>query len=451
MHPALTFCLAALAADLRPIEVSVPTRDRPVSYAREVAPVLEARCVACHNAASLQGKLSLEGRPAMLKGGKRGPSLVPGRADQSPLFRMGGHRAEPVMPPIDKPDYAPFTPAELGLLQLWIDAGAPDDSTEAVAPAASIRLSPLPAALRSIVALDLSPDGKIVAAGRGDKVAVFEVGSGRVLAELGGHRDLIQSVRFGPDGKTLAAGGYEVATVWDVPSDPAAAWPASRAFGPHAFRVLAVDFSPDGKLLATGGGDPARTGEVKVWTLADGRLVRAIDGLHTDTVCGLRFSPDGTRLATASADKLVKVVEVETGREVKSFEGHTGHALAVDWSGDGKQVVSGGADNALKVWEVESGDLLRTMLGANKPITALRWVPNRPLVLGSSGDGSARFWNPTGAGNVVRTFAGSIDYLFGVAASRDGKVVAAGGAEGTLSLWNGDDGKLLRKIEPAPR
>ncbi len=452
MTPALILALAALGSDPVPIPVSYPTtfKEAKPGYAAKIAPILEARCVGCHNGASPSGKLSLEVPAAMLKGGKRGPSLVAGDADASLLFRLAAHRAEPVMPPAEKGDHPPLTPVELGLLKHWIDGGARDDSAEPAGGPRPVPVGTLPESIRSIVAVDISGDGRLVAAGRGDRVAVFEAATGRPLADLGGHRDLIQSVRFTPDGKHLAAGGYEVATLWDVPVDPASPWPEPRTFGPHAFRVLAIDFSPDGRIMATGGGDPARSGEVKLWDLATGKLVRSVDGLHTDTVCGLRFHPDGTRLATASADRFVKVIAVEDARELKAFEGHTGHALAVDWSADGKQIVSGGADNALKVWDLETGDLLRTLSGAGKPITSLRWVPNRPLVAGASGDATVRYWNPNGAGNVVRTFAGPVDYLFGVATSRDGKLVAAGGADGTLYLWNGDDGKLIRKVEPGP-
>jgi WD40 repeat protein len=201
--------------------------------------------------------------------------------------------------------------------------------------------------------------------------------------------------------------------------------------------------------MATGGGDPSRTGEVKLWEVASGKLVRSLDSLHTDTVFGVRFSPDGQKLATASADKFLKVIKVDDGKELRSFEGHTHHVLAVDWSGDGKQIVTGGADNVLKVWDFETGEQLRSLQAAGKQVTAVRWVAGKPLVAGASGDSSVRYWNPNGTGNIVRTFAGSSDYVFGVATSKDGKIVAAGGADGSLFLWNGDDGKVIRKLEAA--
>ena len=436
----------SLADAPQPIAVTVPARDKPVSYAREVSDLLDAKCVGCHNAALSEGKFLMEDVAGLLKGGKHGPSIKPGQAEDSLLFKMASHRVEPVMPPVDKKDAKPLTPEELGLLKLWIDAGAKDDSAEVPEPA-SLTLGELPAGVRPIVAVDLTGDGKLVAAGRGNRVFLYDVASGKELASLGGHKDIIQSLRFSPDGKKLAAGSYEYATVWDLPGDLSTPIGEPKRFGPHAFRVLAIDFSPDGKKLATGGGEPSRSGEVKVWDLASGNLLRSLDALHTDTVFGLRFSPDGANLASASADKFLKVTRVEDGKDLKSFEGHTHHVLAVDWSGDGKQLVTGGADNVLKVWDFASGEQLRTLQAAGKQVTAVRWVPGRPLVAGASGDSTVKYWNPNGNGNVVRTFTGPGDYVFGVATSKDGKVVAAGGADGNLFLWNGDDGKVIRKVE----
>ena len=223
-----------------------------------------------------------------------------------------------------------------------------------------------------------------------------------------------------------------------------------KPLGPHVFRILALDFSPDGKLLATGGGEPSRSGEVKLWDVEKGTLVRSLDSLHSDTVFGVRFSPDGTKLACSAADKFLKVINVADGKELKSFEGHTHHVLAVDWKSDGKQLVTGGADNVLKVWDFETGEQVRTLQAAGKQVTAVRWVPGKPDVAGASGDKFVRLWNADNGG-VRLTFAGPTDYVFGVAVSKDGGRVAAGGADGVLFVWNGQDGQVLRKIEPPKR
>src|SRR6516162_1926408 len=100
-----------------PIEVRVPSRKQPVSYANEIVELLDDKCVGCHGSALAENRLSLEDVPAMLKGGKRGPALVPGKAEESLLFRMAAHRVEPSMPPKDKKDAQALTPEELGLLK----------------------------------------------------------------------------------------------------------------------------------------------------------------------------------------------------------------------------------------------------------------------------------------------------------------------------------------------
>ncbi len=91
-----------LAAPPAPIPVVVPDRKEPVSYDGEVADILIAKCVGCHGAALAEGKLNLEEVSGMLKGGKHGPAIVPGKADESLLFRMASHAVEPVMPPAKK-------------------------------------------------------------------------------------------------------------------------------------------------------------------------------------------------------------------------------------------------------------------------------------------------------------------------------------------------------------
>ncbi len=306
-----------------PIPVSVPDRPNPVAYA-EVADILAAKCLGCHASGLEKGRLNLETVEAMRHGGKHGPALLPGKADESPLFLRAAHRVEPVMPPKDKPDAEPLTSEELGLLKLWIDAGALDDGSSP-ASARPATLGTLPPGVHPINAVDMTADGRLIACGRANLVQVYDAATGLEVVSLAGHDDIIQSVRFSPDGSKLAAGSYERVTVWLCPTgQPLASFkvdrpPTARTFlgtwslwltlSPHADRVQSLDFNPDGTLLAAGAGEPSRTGQVTLWETGKGLLVRRLEGLHTDSVMALRFSPDGQTLATASADKLVKLIQ----------------------------------------------------------------------------------------------------------------------------------------------
>ena len=139
-------------------------------------------------------------------------------------------------------------------------------------------------------------------------------------------------------------------------------------------RVIALDFAPNGKLLATGGGEPSRTGELKLWNVETGDLVREIAEAHSDTVFSIDFSYDGTMLASGAADKFVKTFDVASGSLLKSFEGHTHHVLGVGWQYDGAKLASAGADNVIKIWNFTTGEQERTIQGFSKQLTSLEFI-----------------------------------------------------------------------------
>ncbi|OYW17647.1 MAG: hypothetical protein B7Z55_12125, partial [Planctomycetales bacterium 12-60-4] len=58
------------------IEPAAVKLDRPSSFEQDVQPILDEKCVACHNVAIAESRLILEDVPSMLKGGKRGPAVV---------------------------------------------------------------------------------------------------------------------------------------------------------------------------------------------------------------------------------------------------------------------------------------------------------------------------------------------------------------------------------------
>jgi uncharacterized membrane protein/YHS domain-containing protein len=96
------------------------------AFAGLVQPVLEQNCIACHGAEKSEARLRLDSLAALLKGGKSGPSLVPGSPGESLILKR--LRLPPDdklhMPPEGKP---PVARDDLALLQWWIENGAPAD------------------------------------------------------------------------------------------------------------------------------------------------------------------------------------------------------------------------------------------------------------------------------------------------------------------------------------
>lgn len=91
-----------------------------VFFEKRVRPVLAANCFACHTTARMGG-LRLDSREAALKGGGRGPAIVPGDPERSRLIAAVEHRTEQLkMPPQGK-----LTEAEIAALREWVKGGAP--------------------------------------------------------------------------------------------------------------------------------------------------------------------------------------------------------------------------------------------------------------------------------------------------------------------------------------
>ncbi|MEX2260935.1 MAG: PSD1 and planctomycete cytochrome C domain-containing protein [Bryobacteraceae bacterium] len=105
----------------------------PVDFARDIAPLFEKRCHACHGPRTQMNGLRLDDRAAALKGGNGGPVLVPGKSAESRLLRLvAGLEDKKIMPPAGPR----LTQREVGLLRAWIDQGAnwPDLPGTASAP-----------------------------------------------------------------------------------------------------------------------------------------------------------------------------------------------------------------------------------------------------------------------------------------------------------------------------
>jgi hypothetical protein len=91
-------------------------------YERHIRPMLAKNCYHCHGSAKTSG-LDLRTRDGMLRGGSRGPALVPGDPDASRLYRYVAHLEKPSMPPGD-----PLGAREVASLKAWIAGGAPTAS-----------------------------------------------------------------------------------------------------------------------------------------------------------------------------------------------------------------------------------------------------------------------------------------------------------------------------------
>jgi mono/diheme cytochrome c family protein len=103
----------------------------PVDYVRQVKPLLQRHCVACHGAARPRGGLRLDTAAHAMRGGDGGPSVVPGKPGESPLLLAVLGEGDTERMPLKRP---PLDASEVAILRAWIDAGAKAPADEVPSP-----------------------------------------------------------------------------------------------------------------------------------------------------------------------------------------------------------------------------------------------------------------------------------------------------------------------------
>ena len=109
------------------LPVRTPKDERKIDFARQIKPLLERSCAACHSGEKPRGLFRIDGRDAILKGGASGEAaIVPGHSEKSPLIDyVSGNVPDSEMPPKAQRKRFPALRADdVALLRAWIDQGA---------------------------------------------------------------------------------------------------------------------------------------------------------------------------------------------------------------------------------------------------------------------------------------------------------------------------------------
>src|SRR5262249_54055501 len=148
--------------------------------------------------------------------------------------------------------------------------------------------------------------------------------------------------------------------------------------GKERYRTMEVQFarlglalSQDGRYFLTGHQheNVVRLGEVQT-----GKEIQTLKG-HTAGVPGVALSPDGTRAVTGGGGETLGLWDVKTGKELRQFRGFSGKVWCVTFTADGVYALSGHhgdrSDNLIHLWEVKTGKHVRRFEGHDKDVTAV--------------------------------------------------------------------------------
>jgi len=322
-----------------------------------------------------------------------------------------------------------------------------------------------------ILALAFSPDGRMLATGSSDENIQFwdAVSLEQKLKSLDGQIGPVWSLAFSPNGKFLASGSRD---------SPIRFWNVEIARPVEVIADLKADkfgnfaFAPDGNLMAGG----CRDNTVRIWEVAtmterhrldnaayvvafsgDGKklLAATVDGVaqwwdfRADIkkavpeysgyaqIASVDLSPDRRVAALGRSDGTIQLLEIDSGKILGTYLGHTDAVLAVGFTSGATRFASGSRDKTIHLWDVNApATSLRTADELNGAVRALKISDDGKIVVSGGSDGTITFWDARRLGRSLASINWHQSAIRTLALSPDNRVLASGGEDKVVKLWD---------------
>jgi transducin (beta)-like 1 len=223
-----------------------------------------------------------------------------------------------------------------------------------------------------------------------------------------------------------------------------------------AYPYVTLDWNNDGEVLAAGTYD----GHVRLWG-RDGHMVGTLRQ-ETERLLKVKWNDKGSYILTAGFKLSGFTWQGGIARTNKRFKGHTAPVLDVDWK-DNSSFASGSMDRNINIYRLASNLPIQTLRGHTGDVNGVRWVPNGSVLASCSDDGRVKLWDVDNVDNA--TCRGTLSPLRGskvvtVSWSPTGpgtlhpnarQVLLSVSVDGTLCLWDVEQGRLLHALDCSGR
>lgn len=292
---------------------------------------------------------------------------------------------------------------------------------------------------RAFAAVSFSPDGTLLATGdREGHVQLFAANRFTARKALTGFEGKqLVALDFSPDGKLL----FAVSSAGDLRFWDVATGTLAQSFAADLQFVSELRFNSSGTRFLTVGSEG-----YKVWSTARGMLLFSLPRILSISA-GAALSADGNFLYTAdNASNVSEIWSVRSRLRVSTLEYHTGRLSAAVLDGKGERLLLASADGSAAIWRVGAERVWDQQFLGELPIRA-RFLPDGRLISGAGWtDRGAAYIHDIRDGRREEILGGHSAFVNDVAVTADGARILTASADGTARIWSGVPGARTAKV-----
>ena len=295
-----------------------------------------------------------------------------------------------------------------------------------------------------VMAIAVGAEGTLVSGGADNIIRVWAESSMvseeesdaqlECVRTIDGHLDCINSLVVMPDGAIVSGSSDGTVCMWDATSSGG----LGRLDG-HSEAVTSLCMDAEGSTLVSGGED----GTLRRWAMSTGECKCTFGDENGVPITAVALSADSTIVFGGAEDASLRAFDAVSGKQKRSYSGHTAQINALFTSWDGTLVSAGGSgDNQIRVW-AESGKCLRCSKGHQYGVNALSGLQTLHRYASGSDDRSVRLWDAA-TGEEVKVFTGHDAEVTAVVLLQSS--VVSGSLDESIREWDLESGSCRQVL-----